>query len=111
MNQLELTISEGKRDIGIERAGSKADRDHGEWTKLAVEWITAYAKRHERFLAEHARGAAELGGFVVPQNRRAWGAAIKRAEREHVIEFDGYAPANSSNRSPKVLWKSRVFDV
>lgn len=59
------------------------------------------------FLAEDLRfKAAELLDEQ-PADPRNWGAVMRMAKGEGLIRQTGYAPARSSNRSPKVLW-SRV---
>lgn len=63
-----------------------------------------------RFLTEDLREWAYANGFARPPNEKAWGSVMLSAVREKVIAADGYAPANSSNRSPKVRWKSLLCE-
>lgn len=96
-----------RRDLGMARAELAAERHAPGWEDDAVAHVTAYALTHELFLAEDARA-----GFHTPEgvDGRAWGSVIKRAQALGVLRPHGFAAANSSNRSPKVLWKSLVFE-
>lgn len=45
---------------------------------------------------------------IPPPDPRAFGGVIQKAAREGLIERVGYAPANSSNRSPKCVWRVKL---
>ena len=65
-----------------------------------------FLARHIRgdcFLAEEVRNFAT--GLDLPPDGRAWGVVFRSAAREGLIVKAGYAPAKSSNLSPKVLWR------
>ena len=96
-----------RRDIGIHRAVEKADRDDSGWSWRAYYALLKYATTHDnKFLAEDVREWAEHHGHIdPPENARAWGAVMQRGVRRKIIEKVGYAPAKSSNLSPKVLWR------
>lgn len=53
------------------------------------------------FTMEDARSWAYAMGLDRPAEERAWGSVTQRLVRERVIEPVGYAPATSSNGSPK----------
>lgn len=98
--------AELRRELGVSRAASRAHRHAPGWEDDAVSAVKRFAETHESFIAEDVRETfhtpAEIDG-------RAWGAVLQRARREGLIRADGYAPANSSNRSPKVRWRSLVY--
>lgn len=106
---LSTAIAETKRDAGIERAADHAERETPGWIEQASQFLRGYARTHVDFLAEDVVAAA-LFQIPPPPDGRAWGAVFRQAAREGVIHKVGYAPAKTSNLSPKVLWESRVLD-
>lgn len=101
-------IARHKRDRGIERAVTHADAVSKLWSERAYRWFVIYARTHAEFMSEQAREYAEANGLPAPSDKRAWGGVAQRALREGIVERIGYAPANSSNRSPKCLYRSKV---
>jgi hypothetical protein len=96
--------AERRRDLGIERAVDHADRVRAEWSERAVELLRSWALGRPPFLAEQFREtAAKIVGH--PPDARAWGAVVRAAAAEGYIRRVGYAPALSSNLSPKCLWE------
>lgn len=94
--------------VGAERAGAKADRATEQWTIRAYRFLVVYASRRGRkeFLMEDVRKAAEQSpSYVPPPDGRAWGAVALRAKKDGAIAHAGYAPSESSNGSPKCLWR------
>jgi hypothetical protein len=98
-------VAEIKRDIGIERAGDHADREHEAWRDSAARLINAYACTHGDFLVEDAAEYAYARSLPLPPDGRAWGAAVRLAKSRGYIVACGYRAAKSSNLSPKVLWR------
>ena len=99
-------IAELRRELGIERSSSSAKRASPTWWPGALAAVRAYASSHELFLAEDVR-ATDLAPREV--DKRAWGSVMRAACREGIVEHAGFAPANSSNRGPKNLWRSKVL--
>ena len=96
-----------RRDAGIAASVEHADQVNANWSARASEYLLDYARRAGgAFLAEQVREYAHGEGLEYPPDGRAWGAVLSRAARAGLIRQIGYAPAKSSNRSPKVLWKS-----
>lgn len=91
-----------RREVGIDRAIGAADRIDGTWRAQALAALLAHAREHATFLIEDVREA----GPALPAGAdgRAWGAIAQDARRLGLIARAGYAPANSSNGSPKCLW-------
>lgn len=109
MNQESKQAAEARRDAGMALATDKADRDAEGWSADARAALVRYAQEnpHLQFLAEHVRQWAEGKGLVsAPENGRAWGSVFRNAAADGLIVRVGYAPADSSNRSPKCLWEA-----
>lgn len=104
--QLDLPLVRARRDDGIERAIAHAEAVKPDWRKEALDWVRHYAAMSAApFLAEEVRDMAEAAGFTAPPDGRAWGQVMRDAQRERVVVKVGYAPARSSNLSPKVQWR------
>jgi hypothetical protein len=98
------TVAEARRDIGLARVEMSAGMP---WVERAAGLVRAYALKHGKFLVEDVRAAAAEWEMIEdPPNAKAWGAAVQLARRRGWVNACGYAPANSSNRSPKVLWEA-----
>lgn len=96
-----------KRDKAIQQVVDRADELDPNWSERAYGALTLYCRffRTVEFIAEDARGWAESRGLIsAPHDSRAWGAVMKRAAKNMLIRKVGYAPAKSSNLSPKVQW-------
>lgn len=95
-----------RRDEGMQRAADHANAVESEWTGQALGHLIAFATEVRRpFLIEEARAWAESHGCPNPPTPKAWGPVTKNAERKGRIAKCGSAPANSSNRSLKHLWR------
>jgi hypothetical protein len=83
-----------------------AESSGAEWRARALGYVREFvAKVSGPFLAEDIREFAQEHGFDDPPDARAWGVVMQSARREGVVQSFSYAPARSSNGSPKVLWK------
>jgi hypothetical protein len=104
MTQLSIDFARARRDDGIQRAGDHAgDR----WRRGARGYLLEYLATHAGpFMAEDVRELADARGFEAPPDGRAWGQVFQAAARERLIVKVGYAPAKSSNLSPKVQWRA-----
>lgn len=99
-------------DAGIKRAEDHAERTEPGWVDRAAEAVRDYATRHSyrsdepsEFTIERVR---EFMGSSIPPppDGRAWGSVTRRALVLGYIEpTGGYAPAASSNGSPKRLYR------
>jgi hypothetical protein len=93
-----------QRELGLERSASSAGIV---WRERALGYLREFVARHRApFLAEHVRAYAESRGFADPPTAKSWGPVMQRAARERIIVAHAYAPARSSNGSPKVLWRA-----
>jgi hypothetical protein len=90
---------------GQRRAGDHAERVRAGWIDAACAAVVAFAVRQASpWLLEQARTHAEAQGLPAPPDKRAWGAVSQTLKRRGQIASVGYAPAASSNGSPKCLW-------
>lgn len=91
-----------RRADGMRRAVEHADIVQVGWSEAAMICLLDYADIIGRpFMVEEVRAAS---GLPAPPDGRAWGAVVQRAARSGAISRVGYAPAKSSNLSPKCLW-------
>ncbi len=93
-----------RADAGMAQAAERAERVEPGWRDGALEAVRRYALRHSHFMAEDVPL-----GIPSSADPRAAGAVFTDAMRRGWIAKAGYAPANTSNRSPKVLWASRIL--
>lgn len=106
MSQLPLDLALERKERGMQQAADHANAVELEWTGQALGMLTAFAAEVGRpFLIEEARAWAEAHGCPLPPTSKAWGPVAKTAERKGRIAKCGAAPANSSNRSLKHLWR------
>jgi len=92
------------REIGMARVSRAVSIV---WRARAIGYIREFAAyAREPFLAEDVREFAESSGLQEPTNAKAWGPVMQAAMRDGIIRPVGYAPARSSNGSPKVLWRA-----
>lgn len=100
-------LARTRRDLGIERAGNRVDREHDDWRERAAALLRDYALQvRQPFLIEDASVYAYACGLPVPREPRAWGSAVQTAKRRGYIVGAGYAPSKSSNLSPKCTWRA-----
>lgn len=106
---LSFSKAAARRDAGIEQAADHADRAVPNWSGDAEAAIGHYCRAHagQQFLGEDIRQWAEDMQYVsCATDGRAWGAVMRRAAMTGVLRKVGYAPARSSNLSPKCLWEA-----
>lgn len=102
MDYSTLTDARARGELGAARAANRAGEG---WKIAALAAVEAYCIAHpgETFMAEQIREWATH--VPPPPDGRAWGHVMQAARRYGIIEAAGYAPAVSSNGSPKVLWR------
>jgi hypothetical protein len=101
----DFTAARTRGDLGTERAAARAERTEPGWVDRAVEAVRDFAKGPGpfAFTIEEARAR-----FKAPEGTdlRAWGQVTRRAVALGIIEWSGdFAPAVSSNGSPKRLYR------
>jgi hypothetical protein len=106
--------AELRRDLGIDRATSHAEHDSDGWNDRADRALFSFLIEQcgVPFLAEQfVDYALKRYGMQPPPDARAWGGPVRRAALARRIVKVGYAPANTSNRSPKVVWQEGRADA
>jgi len=108
----DLTDQHTQDIFSVGHAAAKSAADHADreiplWTIRAGAHFRHFAVMVKRpFLTEEARKHAEALGLPIPPDGRAWGHVAKAAQRNGVVVSAGFAAAQSSNGSPKVLWRA-----
>jgi uncharacterized protein (DUF934 family) len=97
-----MNLAHAKSVLGSTRAGTRAEVLSPGWTYLAALAIRNHAKGRKPFKIEEVA----LSFPDRPPDGRAWGHAARAAQRYGWIRRVGYAPAASSNGSPKCLWEA-----
>lgn len=100
-HQLDLLAARVRRDIGINRAEDHQEAVVTGWVEDTARLLTEWAAARGPFLAEDFR-ASNI--YEKPEESRAFGAVFRYAAKRNWIRRLGYAPAKSSNLSPKCLW-------
>lgn len=104
--ELPLTMAKKRGALAAQACADAAERRCPGWMEKAYSFFYAFAQvRGDRaFTTEDVRVSAKN---VVPPapDDRAWGSIAMRCKREGVIVACGYKPVESSNGSPKTLWK------
>lgn len=98
--------AERRRDEGMANALASAEARGSDWCDSFVAAVKSKALRFPSFLAEDVLEVCPAPHGVNP---KATGGLMHRAAALGYVRADGYAPANSSNRSPKTLWKSLIY--
>ena len=101
MMQADLFAARERGKTGSRRASERADRAVEGWTERAAYAIGEYARFGGPFLIEDV---SKTEMIWAPPDPRAWGHATRLAVKRGWIKKVGYAPAASSNGSPKCLW-------
>jgi uncharacterized protein (DUF934 family) len=102
MKKLNMKLARSRADLGSLRAGTRAEVLSPGWTYVAALAIRKHAKGRKPFRIEEVA----LSFPDKPPDGRAWGHAARAAQRYGWIRRVGYAPAASSNGSPKCLWEA-----
>lgn len=102
---LDFEAARARRDAGMASALDHAEDESPGWADRAFDLLVQYATEQAHpFTIEAFRWWAEAGGFEHPPESRAYGPITQKAIRRGVIARIGYAPAASSNGSPKPLY-------
>lgn len=93
-----------QRELGLALAVRSVD---SAWIERALGYVREFSAYAEGpFLTEQVREFAHSGGLAQPANAKVWGAVMRKAQRQGIVRAFAFAPARSSNGSPKVLWRA-----
>jgi len=81
-----------------------AESDAPGWAAQCYSLLCEYAATQHEFQIEQFRAWAYAHGLPKPDEERAFGPITQKAIRHSVIVRTGYAPAESSNGSPKATY-------
>lgn len=97
---------QARRDTGIASSANHAEQDVPGWGDTALVFLTQFAElKMVPWTMETCRAWCVWAGLPEPTELRAWGAVTQKAIRQGIIRKTGqYAPAASSNGSPKPLY-------
>lgn len=98
-----MAFARSRRDDGIKRASRDRDWQIAAYC-LLQQWVAMHRVCKRSFLTEAFRAWAEGKGLSPPHDGRAYGGVVQKAVKDGLVMKAGYAPAKSSNLSPKVLW-------
>ncbi len=105
---LPMAIAKASANVGIQRAADRAERTEPGWVDQAAEAlrkIVLASSLQRTFTIDQARHWCRHD-VADPPDGRAWGAVTRRALKlGYIVATDGYAPAASSNGSPKRLYR------
>lgn len=109
---LDFEAAKERRERGITASLGHADAVAPPWSEAAYRLLTQYLHGHNApFTVEQFRAWAYDRGLGRPPDERAFGGVTQRAIRAGVMERVGYAPAASSNNSPKALYARPAYDL
>ena len=105
-----MKTAEELAERGAKRAAAHADRVSEGWSEKALGFLAIFADGFsDPFTVEQVRDYWEGIGYIRrPPDARAWGAVVKRAHREGIIEPCGYAKSGKSGHAgPRTLWRRK----
>lgn len=102
---IDLDAAVRRRDAGMAASLDHAERTLDGWADYAYGLLLWFSDGHsDPWTVEAFRAWAAAQGLPPPPDLRAFGGVTQRALRRGVITKVGYAPAASSNGSPKPLY-------
>ena len=94
--------------IGFEKAEQAAEHAGEEWKAQAYQAIVNHARHHHLFTVEDVRLAARLKEC---RELRAWGAIIRYAEKNGLVERVGWVRAKTRHVHGRAVtqWRSLLL--
>ncbi len=98
-------LAKNRRERGIVSSILHADDTAKDWADRAFGHLCMFAgSQSQPWTVEQFREYAAEHGLDMPEELRAFGGVTLRALHRKIITRVGYAPAHSSNGSPKPLY-------
>lgn len=104
MNVRTMADALARRDAGMASVAEHAEQSSPGWGARAFASVRdhyIFFGESVPFTMEQARRWAYGMGLEEPPDDRAWGPVTRKLVRDGILEPVGYAPAESSNGSPK----------
>ncbi len=103
----EMTEHQGLK-MGHAMAEIAASNAGSEWVATALDAVRKYATINKYFTTEQVRAAYD--DLPEPPDRRAWGAVVRKAHKEGLIQPHGWVRAQSLTVHGMVvtMWESKV---
>ena len=106
---IDFDAARARRDAGMASSLDHAESDTPGWGDHAFALLRQFAcLQHKPWTCEQFRAWAYDRSLPKPAEERAFGPVTQRAIRAGLIHRVGYAPAASSNGSPKPQYQSRI---
>lgn len=108
MSIQDMAAALAARDAGMQSSAEHAEDVQPGWGGRAYQAVIAcesLADDDGGWTMEFARGWLYACGLDMPAEERAWGSVTQRLLRDGRIIPVGYAPATTSNGSPKRTYK------
>lgn len=104
---IDFDAARARREAGMTSALEHAESDAPGWGDRAYALLVEFAREHaaDPWTCEQFRPWAYARGLSRPDEERAFGPVTQRAIRAGAIVRVGYAPAASSNGSPKPQYR------
>ena len=103
----ETLAAQERRAVGMARARRGARKVDPAWEEAALAALREFARTRLHFAVEDVRAAC---GTPAGASAKCWGPLVKRAHRLGIVQPDGFCIVNCSNRSPRVRWRSLVYE-
>lgn len=102
---IDFNAANARQDLGMTSSLQHANSAVPGWGEHALALLRQYAcLQAEPFTIEQFRAWAYGRGLPVPAEERSFGSVTRKAIRGGVMVRVGYAPATSSNNSPKATY-------
>jgi len=109
---LDFKAAAARRDRGMESSLQHANEELPGWSESAFHLLTQYAAQESMaWTAEQFRAWSHAQGLPPPPEARAFGPIVQRGLRAGLFVRVGYAPAASSNGSPKPTYARPALRV
>lgn len=106
---MDLLSGHDLKEQGIYRAVKHADDVYEDWQEIAYKMLKEFIEFSDGkpFMCEDVRRFASNSNLKEPPTNRAWGAIIKRADKDGIIKHCGFGQVSNprAHRANASLWK------
>lgn len=98
------------KEQGIKQAIDHAEEVIPTWGEQAYKFFYNYAEKNRVFMTEDVRMASE-GIIEEPPSKRAWGAIVRKAKKNNIIEFSGFGKVSNpkAHQATASAWQSKIY--